>query len=88
MKKTLTAAIAVCALGLSACGGGVDRVGTRNRYVKTVEDDFGGTADADCIDRVLADYSDDELKAKAEGGEDPTSTKLDAELIACTNLTE
>jgi hypothetical protein len=91
MKKTLTtaaAALVVGALGLTACGEDVDRIGTRNRYIKTIEDEFGGTADGECIDQVLDQYSDDELKAKADGGADATSTQLDAELIACTSLAD
>ena len=84
MKNKLTAAIALSALTLAACGG-VDRDGTRDKFVSDMEE-IGGTADGDCIDDVFRDYSDDEIKALSEGGDDERSVTLATELLACTDL--
>ena len=84
MKNKLTAAIALSALALAACGG-VDRDGTRDKFISDMEE-IGGTADGDCIDDVFRDYSDDEIKALSEGGGDERSVTLATELLACTDL--
>ena len=84
MKKSLTALLAVGALGLAACGG-VDRDGTRDQFVDDIEE-MGGTADGDCVDRVFEGYSDEELEALADGGADDRSVQLATELIECTDL--
>ena len=60
---TLSSAIAlpvVAALALAACGGGVDRDGTRDMIVEQIEAS-GVAVDSDCIDDALGEYSDDEL---------------------------
>lgn len=84
MKNKLAAAIALSALALAACGG-VNRDGTRNKFIFDMEE-IGGTADGDCIDEVFTDYSDDEIKALSEGGDDERSVRLATELLACTDL--
>ena len=85
MKTKLTAIIALGVLTLSACGG-VDRDGTRDKFISDVEEQFGGTADGDCIDTVFDDYSDDEITAMSEGDTGERSLSLQTELIACTDL--
>ena len=84
MKNKLAATIALSALALAACGG-VDRDGTRDKFISDMEE-IGGTADADCLDQVFTDYSDDEIKALSEGGGDKRSVALATELLACTDL--
>lgn len=84
MKKTFTALLAVGALGLAACGG-VDRDGTRDQFVKDIEE-IGETADGDCVDEVFKDYSDDELKALVDEPTEARSVELATELLACTSL--
>ena len=84
MKSKLTAVFAIGALTLSACGG-VDRDGTRDKFIEDMEE-FGGTADGDCIDSVFEDYSDDEIEALSEGATDERSTQLATELLDCTDL--
>jgi hypothetical protein len=88
MKNKLTAVIAIGALTLAACGG-VDRDGTRDQFIKDIEA-LGETADGDCIDEVMKDYSDDELEALADSNAgndlDARSTQLATELIECTSL--
>ncbi len=84
MKQRLLAATAVAGLTLAACGG-VDRSGTRDQFVEDVEAE-GGTADGDCVDSVLDDYSDDEIEALADGETTDRSVQLATELFACTDL--
>lgn len=84
MNKAFTAFLAVGSLGLAACGG-VDRDGTRAQFVSDMEE-LGNTADGDCIDKVLADYSDDDIEALSDGSENATTQALAEELIACTDL--
>ena len=87
MKKTFTPFLVVGALGLAACGG-VDRAGSRDLYIKAVED-AGFTADAVCVDAALDEYTDDELEEfnkAAESGGAETGEELAAALIACTDL--
>ncbi|MFT4774203.1 MAG: hypothetical protein ACI9ME_001507 [Ilumatobacter sp.] len=84
MNKTFTAFVAVGALGLAACGG-VDRDGTRDQFISDMQE-LGNTADGDCIDQVLAAYSDDDIEALSEGSENATTQALAEELIACTDL--
>ena len=85
MKTKLTAVIAIGTLTLSACGG-VDRDGTRDKFIEDFEGQYGGTVDGDCIDEALDGYSDDEIKALSAGVEDERSASLAADLIACTDL--
>lgn len=85
MKHTLTAAVAVGALALSACSAGVDRDGTRDQFIEDIEE-MGSTADGDCVDRVFENYSDDDLTALSEGVENETTASLSADLIECTDL--
>ena len=68
MKNKLAATIALSALALAACGG-VNRDGTRDKFISDMEE-IGGTADGDCIDDVFRDYSDDEITELSEGGND------------------
>lgn len=88
MKKSFTAIVAVGALGLAACGG-VDRAGTRDQFIKDIES-LGETADGECIDEVMKDYSDDELEALAEADVDSEidarSEQLALELLECTSI--
>jgi hypothetical protein len=84
MKNKLTAVIAIGALTLAACGG-VDRGGTRDKFISDIEE-IGGTADGDCIDEVFKDYSDDEIEALSEGSDDARSVALATDLVACTDL--
>lgn len=84
MKKTLTAFLAVGALGLAACGG-VDRDGTRDQFITDIEAQ-GNTADGDCIDTVFEDYSDEDIENLADGGDSATVQALAQDLIACTDL--
>ena len=84
MKNTLTAVIAIGALTLAACGG-VDRDGTRDQFISDLEAD-GITADGDCIDDVLKDYSDDEIEALSNSSDDARSLELATDLLACTDL--
>ncbi len=84
MKNKLTAIIAIGALTLTACGG-VDRSGTRDKFIEDMND-LGNTADGDCIDEVFDDYSDDEIEALSNNGNDERSIQLATELIECTDL--
>ncbi len=85
MKTKLTALIAIGALALSACGG-VDRDGTRDRFVDDMQEQLGATTDPDCVDTVFDDYSDDEITAMSEGDTGERSISLQTELLACTDL--
>lgn len=90
MLKQLSVALACVALPLSACGGGgVDREGTRDLFVRSLEEQ-GFTADGDCVDRVFDEYSDDQLKeandALGEGNPSPIATELTEKLIGCVDL--
>jgi hypothetical protein len=84
MNKTITAFLAVGALGLAACGG-VDRDGTRDQFISDMEE-LGNTADGDCIDDVFAEYSDDDIEALSDGSDNTTTQALAEDLIACTDL--
>lgn len=84
MNKTFTAFLAVAALGLAACGG-VDRDGTRDLFISDMEA-LGNMADADCIDKVFAEYSDKDIGAMSDGSENENTQALAEELIACTDL--
>jgi hypothetical protein len=63
MKRIITlAGIGLFGLGtLAACSDSVDRDGTRDNIVETLEEG-GVKVDKDCLDDVLAKYDDDELK--------------------------
>lgn len=86
MKKILAIA-ATCGALFAACGG-VDREGTRDQIVKSIEEN-GGKADADCVDAVFDKYSDDELESiDKEVDGDPTkisdsATQLFTQLTEC-----
>jgi hypothetical protein len=84
MNKTFTAFLAVGALGLAACGG-VDRDGTRDQFISDIEE-MGNTADGDCIDEVLGDYSDTDIEALSGGSDNATTQALAEDLVACTDL--
>ncbi len=84
MKNKLTAIVAIGALTLAACGG-VDRSGTRDKFIEDMEE-IGGTADGDCIDAVFKNYSDDEIEALSDGGDDARSVELATDLLGCTDL--
>jgi hypothetical protein len=83
----LAAIVVVLGIGANAVlsGGGVDRDGTRDQFISDMEE-LGNTADGDCIGKVLANYSDDDIEALSEGSENATTQALAQELIACTDL--
>lgn len=78
MKKSLTAALIVAALSLSACGGGGDDRPSKAELKKslTSKDSVFGTAvpekAADCVAGVLvdSDLSDKTLNAMVKGDKD------------------
>ena len=84
----IIAATAALGLTLVACGG-VDREGTRDKLIESVEAS-GGTADPDCVDAALDKYDDDTLEEidKAVAAEEPTpeATALMTELIGCISI--
>ena len=86
MRKILVIAMSCGAL-LAACSG-VDREGTRDEIVKSIES-AGGKVDKDCVDDVFDKYSDDELKAiDKDVGDNPSnmseaSTELFNQLTEC-----
>lgn len=88
MKHSMMVAIAGACL-LAGCG--VDREGTREEIVKTVEA-AGGKADPACVDGVFSKYSDDELTAiDDEMGKNPTTMSdaangLFTALFGCISL--
>lgn len=84
MKSKLAAAIALSTLALAACGG-VNRDGTREKFITDIEM-IGGTVDSDCVDEVFTGYSDSEIKALSQGGNDERSVSLATELLSCTDL--
>lgn len=90
MRKTLSVFIPfVAVLGLAACGG-VDRDGTRDMIIDSIES-VGGTADAGCIDDALGQYSDDELTtiddALGSGSEpDAAASALLEDLMSCMTI--
>lgn len=63
MKRIITfAGAGLIGLGtLAACGDKVDREGTKDNIIESVEAS-GGTVDEGCLDDVFDNYSDDELK--------------------------
>lgn len=84
MKRLL---IVMSATGLLvACGGGVDREGTRDNLVSAFED-AGLEIDSECIDGVLDQYTDDELEAiddaSSDDEETPAEVELREKLLAC-----
>ncbi|NND73596.1 MAG: hypothetical protein HKN44_01185 [Ilumatobacter sp.] len=86
MKKTCTILIAVAAL--AGCGsGGVDRDGSRDLFISQIEESTGFKADADCIDKVFDQYSDDELKDfdEAENQDTAAFEEFSAKLIECVD---
>ena len=90
MKKTIIAAVAGLTLFASACGEEVDREGTRNELVKSLQA-AGVVADGACIDRVLGGYSDDELlamdKELSGGTQSEKTTAMLIDLMECATPT-
>lgn len=89
MKRVITSGIAALAvLGLAACGG-VDREGSRDAIVESLEEQ-GISVDGDCIDEVFDKYSDDELlKWDEELQGDSPSEEAQAwgmEVLECADL--
>lgn len=92
MKKSLTAALIVAALSLSACGGGDDggdRPSTSDvKKSLTSKDSVFGTTipeeSADCVAGVLvdSDLSDKTLKAMVDGDKDYKGSKDDQKALA------
>jgi hypothetical protein len=88
MKRIIAlAGIALFGLGtLAACSDKVDRDGTKDNIVETVEA-AGGTVDEDCVDDLFDKYSDDELKDFDDALQDsePSGAAVDfvEELSAC-----
>ncbi len=70
MRKLLI--VLALTAGLVACGG-VDRTGTRDNIVDSYGSQ-GYTLSPDCVDDVLDEYSDDELKAIDEAFNSQEST--------------
>lgn len=87
MKKTITILLALGAL--ASCGGGVDREGSRDLFISQIESATGFSADADCVDSVLDEYSDDQLKDfdKVENQESAEFEEFSNKLIECVDLT-
>jgi len=87
IKKLM--AVAIAGAALMACSDKVDRDGTRDNIVKTLEDN-GFEVDKDCVDDALDQYSDDELKDIDEElkGDDPSAeaTALIEQLFECATL--
>jgi ribosomal protein L12E/L44/L45/RPP1/RPP2 len=87
--KQLLIALAMAA-GLVACGGGVDRDGTRDNIVNGLED-AGVEVDSECVERVLDGYSDDELEnidqTLEDGDESEQSIALLTALQTCVPAT-
>jgi hypothetical protein len=71
--------------GHCAMGDSLNRSGTRDEFVSDMEA-LGETVDADCVDEVLTDYSDDEIEALSEGSENARTKGLATELVGCTSL--
>lgn len=89
MRKIIALAIpALSIVGLAACGG-VDRDGSREQFIEAIES-AGGTADGDCVDEVLDQYSDDELldmEDQAESGDlSDEAMAMMTELQACITI--
>ena len=88
MKRVIAlAGIGLFGLGaLAACSDSVDRDGTKDALVKTIED-AGGSVDGDCVDDVFDKYSDDELKdfddALQDGEPNAEATAFIEELSTC-----
>ena len=87
IKKLMVVAIA--GVALVACSDKVDRDGTRDNIVETLEAS-GFVVDKDCVDDALDKYSDDELteidddlKNEADSAE---ATALIEELFTCATL--
>jgi hypothetical protein len=84
--RALLGAVALTVpLVLASCGG-VDRAGTRDQLVDQFEA-AGLTADPDCIDDALDQYSDDELealdKALEDGGSSDDAAALLTSIMEC-----
>ena len=90
MKKSLTAALIVAALSLSACGGGDEGRPAKADVKKSLtskDSVFGNTIPpeaADCVAGVLvdSDLSDKTLNAMVEGDEDYKGSDKDKKTLA------
>lgn len=90
MKKTCTILVTAAAV-LASCGdGGVDREGSRDLFISQIESATGFSADADCVDAVLDEYSDDELKDfdKEENQDTEAFAEFSSKLIECVDTGE
>lgn len=87
MKKTCTILLALGVI--ASCGGGVDREGSRDLFISQIESATGFSADADCVDAVLDQYSDDELKEFDDADNQDTAEfeEFSNKLIECVDLT-
>jgi len=90
MKKSLTAALLVTALSLSACGGGGDDRPSKAEVKKslTSKDSIFGSAipaeAADCVAGILvdSDLSDKTLNALVEGDKDYKGSSSDTKALS------
>ena len=81
----LSVCVVVSGLLATACGGGVDRDGTRDLFLEELQD-AGFDADADCVDDVLDRYSDDELEQADDDPSGALATQIGGELVACVDV--
>jgi hypothetical protein len=82
----LVGVVALLTVGAASCSDKVDRDGTRDNLVEQVEA-VGGTVDKDCVDDILDDYSDSELKTFDEELQKDTTDNADAEAFVEKVLT-
>jgi hypothetical protein len=88
IKKLI--AVTIASLALVACSNKVDRAGTRDNIVKTLEGS-GFVVDKTCVDDALDQYSDDELKKiddDLKGSDSPSaeSQALIEQLFTCASV--
>ncbi|MCB0997824.1 MAG: hypothetical protein KDB40_00890 [Acidimicrobiales bacterium] len=65
---------------LASCGG-VDREGTRDNIIESFQDELGQELDAECVDGVLDEYSDDELESIDDAINDGEETEAAMDLV-------
>lgn len=82
---TLSVCVAACGLVVAACGGGIDRDGTRDLFLEEVRNE-GLDADGDCVDDVLDRYSDDELEEADNEPSGALATQIGGELLECVDF--
>ena len=89
MKKLAMATLGLVLLGAACSDDKVDRDGTRDEIIEQLEA-AGLTADGDCIDAAMDEYSDDELKAIDEAlGDGESNEQTDAlltEIQSCVTV--